>query len=133
MSKPILEVTLENNGGQASKARTVFDTGSYYTIVRESSLPPGTQILLYAKPRELRTAAQGGQLAIKGTTHLVMTIGSKKIEDDAMVSASLSQEAIIGAGTMQKWDVSIRNGNGHTTVEVGHDMRDPDVNEVDAL
>jgi hypothetical protein len=27
--------------------------------------------------------------------------------------------------------VSIRNSNGHSTVEVGHDLRDPDIQEVD--
>ncbi len=133
MGKPILEVTVQEIQGRTSSVRTVFDSGSHYTIVREGALPAGTQILEYPTPRELRTAAQGGRLLVKGTTHLVFTIGGKMIEDDAMVSATLSQEAIIGAGTMQKWDISLKNENGHTTVVVGHDMRDPDITEVDLL
>lgn len=133
MGKPILDVTLQDVVGRTSKARTVFDSGSHYTIVREAALPVGTQVLEYPSPRELRTATIGGRLALKGTTHLVFTIGDKMIEDDAMVSASLAQEAIIGAGTMQKWDISLKNENGSTTVVVGRDMRDPDVIEVDSI
>lgn len=133
MSKPILEVTLQSFGGQSSKARTVFDSGSHYTIVRESALPVGTQVMLYPSPKELRTAAQGGRLQIKGGTLLVFEIGGKMIQDEVMVSSDLSQEAIIGAGTMQKWDISLKNENGHTSVVVGHDMRDPDIIEVDSL
>ena len=53
------------------------------------------------------------------------------ISDIALVSPDLSQEMIVGAGTMQKWDISIINRNGHTEVTVGRDMHDPDIIEVD--
>jgi len=58
-------------------------------------------------------------------------IGDRLIESQALVSPDLSQEMIIGAGTMQEWDITIRNQNGHTEVVVGKDLRDPDVQEVD--
>ena len=133
MGKPIMGVTVQEISGGTATARAVFDSGSHYTIIREGALPAGTQVLEYPTPRELRTAAQGGRLLVKGITHLVFTIGDKIIEDDAMVSATLSQEAIIGAGTMQKWDITLKNENGHTSVVVGHDMRDPDITEVDLV
>lgn len=133
MGKPILDVTLQDVAGRTSKARTVFDSGSHYTIVREAALPAGTHVEEYPTPRELRTATQGGRLLVKGIAHLVFTVRDKMIEDTAMVSAALAQEAIIGAGTMQKWDITLKNENGHTTVIIGHDMRDPDIIEVDLV
>ncbi|MBI2059133.1 MAG: hypothetical protein HYT87_05115 [Nitrospirae bacterium] len=62
---------------------------------------------------------------------LVMTIGEKMIQDDALVSPDLGQDMLVGAGTMQKWDIIIRNRNGKTKVIVGRDMRDPEITEVD--
>ena len=50
-----------------------------------------------------------------------MTIGDRMIQDEALVSPNLAQEMLIGAGTMQKWDITIRTQNRHTTVEVGRD------------
>jgi len=79
----------------------------------------------------LRTAAQGGTLEVVGGIVLVVTIGERMIQTHALVSPNLAQEMLIGAETMQGWDISIRNGGGRTTVEVGKDLRDPDVQEVD--
>jgi len=133
VSKPILEVTLQNVGGQTSHALTVFDARSRYTMVRESALPADTQVLPYRAPDERRTVAQAGRVRVTGWTHLVISIGDRMIEDYAGVSPDLPGEAIIGAETMRMWEVSIRNDHGHTSVVVGRDMRDPDIIEVDSL
>ena len=46
------------------------------------------------------------------------------------VNSGLAQEMLVGAGTMQKWDISIVTQRGLTEVFVGRDMRDPDINDV---
>ena len=39
MSKPIHEITIETMEKKTNKVKTLFDTGSFYTIVREDVLP----------------------------------------------------------------------------------------------
>jgi hypothetical protein len=116
---------------KSARVRAVFDTGAHPTIIREDRLPSGTTVLRGSSVRHMRTAAQGGRLDIAGGTILVMNIGDRIIEDEALVSPNLAQEMLIGAGTMQKWDITIRNVNGQTSVDVGRDLRDPDIQEVD--
>ena len=60
-----------------------------------------------------------------------MSIQGKQIDDLVLVSPDLSQEMLVGAGTMQKWDISILDRDGHTELSVGRDMRDPEIREVD--
>ena len=131
MSKPVLQVTLKTVDGQTVRVNAVFDSGSYYTIVREGSLPPDASILRYAEPEEMKTAAAGGKLQVTGATQLVVTIGDRMIRDDALLSPDLGREILIGAKTMQAWDISIQNRDGKTDVVVGRDMRDPEITEVD--
>lgn len=81
--------------------------------------------------REMRTAAEGGKLRIVGVTFLVMKLEGRIIEDEALISPDLAQDLLIGAKTMQAWDIRILNNNGSTTVRIGRDTRDPEITEVD--
>lgn len=131
MSKPILDIEIKTLDDKAATVKAVFDSGSFYTILREDRVPSSASIVRGKSPRMLRAAAKGSQLAAIGEVSLVLTIGNRQIDDVALVSPDLSQEMIVGAGTMQKWDISIVNRNGHTEVTVGRDMHDPDITEVD--
>ena len=131
MTKPIVEVNVESTDGKKGKARAVFDTGSHVTIIREDCVPAGAVVVPREEPRETKTAAQGGTHHITGSLGLAITIGDRTIEDLAMVSPDLSQQMLIGSGTMQKWDITIRNKDGHTHVEIPKDMNHPDIREVD--
>jgi hypothetical protein len=53
------------------------------------------------------------------------------IEDAALVSSNMSSDMLIVAKTMQAWDITIKNENGKTEIVIGHDMRDPEITEVD--
>jgi len=53
-----------------------------------------------------------------------------QINDIVLISPGLSQEMLVGAGTMQKWDISILNRDGKSALSVGRDMRDPQITEV---
>lgn len=117
--------------GRGVPARAVFDTGSFYTIVRRDRLPTGAHLERFSKAQKLRTAARGGELDIVGVAVLTMSIGNKTIRDTALVSERLASEMLVGAETMQKWDITIKNRNGKTKVIVSRDMRDPEITEVD--
>jgi len=131
MTKPILSITVQTVDERQAGVRAVFDTGSHFSIIKESCLPPGTPILRYTTPKEYKTASRRGRLSVTAATQLVMNVGDRMIQDEVLISPDLGQEMLVGAGTMQKWGVSIRNENGRTTVIVGRDLRDPDITEVD--
>lgn len=130
MSKPILDVQLVTIEGLRARAQAVIDPGSYYTIVREDILPKRAAVPRYPSVRKLGMAGRGGKLQVVGTVDLEITLVGRRIQVLALVAPDLQKEMIIGAGTMQAWDISIVSRNGTTKVVVGLDMRDPDVNEV---
>ena len=131
MSKPIAEVLITTQDELIAKARAVFDTGSFFTILRQDKLPAGAAVVWKRIPREFSTAASGGKLRATAELVMAITIGEKTIEDSVLVSPDLAQEMLIGAGTMQKWDITIQNKNGETAIIVGRDLSDPDITEID--
>ncbi len=130
MSKPIREVTIQTLDEHEARLRAVVDSGSFHTLVREDRLPPTSSVTQQRLPRELRVA-QGGKVRVTGVVPLVILIEGKMIEDLALVSPDLVQDMLVGAKTMQAWDITVRNRNGKTKVLVGHDMRDPELMEID--
>ena len=131
MSKPIFPVRITTPDDRSSTVQAVFDSGSFYSILREDKVPAGAPVIRRAHPRTFRTAARGSALAATGELPVVLAIGDREIDDVVLVSADLSQEMMVGAGTMQKWDISIVTREGRTEVVVGRDMHDPDITEVD--
>lgn len=131
MSKPILDIEIQTPDDKTATVKAVIDSGSFYTIIREDKVPSAASIVKKKTPRVLRAAVKGSQLVATGEVGLVLTLGGHQIDDVALVCPDLAQEMIVGAGTMQKWDISILNRNGHTEVSVGRDMHDADLTEVD--
>ena len=131
MSKPILDVEIQTPDDKAATVKAVIDSGSFYTIVREDKVPSAASIVWRKTPRVLRAAVKGSQPVAIGDVSLVLTVSGRQIDDVALVCRDMAQDMIIGAGTMQKWDISILNRNGHTEVSVGRDMHDADLTEVD--
>ncbi|MBI2889802.1 MAG: hypothetical protein HYY13_03350 [Nitrospirae bacterium] len=131
MGKPVLKVTLTTADQKARTVPGLFDTGSFYTIVRSDCVPSGNAVAAYKTAHTLGTAKRRAKVRVVGDVVLVIRIGRKIIRSPAFVSPDLQREFIIGAETMQAWDITIRNRNGKTKVIVGRDMRDPEVTEVD--
>ncbi|MBI2889719.1 MAG: hypothetical protein HYY13_02935 [Nitrospirae bacterium] len=131
MSKPVLNVTIQTTEGTRKRTQALFDSGSFFTILRADQLPSRKALLPYRKPRELGTAGKRGGVEIEGETVLVIRIGKSLISTRSLVAIDLKRQLIVGAGTMQEWDISIRNRNGDTRIVVGRDLRDPEVTEVD--
>jgi len=116
---------------KTNKVNALFDTGSFYTIVREDVLPETKFVHWYPIAKEFKTAGKVGKIEIKGRTVLVIEYNNRRIEDEVFISPDLNCEMIIGAGTMQKWDISVINGKGISKIFMGKDMRDPEITEVD--
>ena len=131
MTKPVKNITITTLDEKSNEVSAAFDTGSFYTIIREDKIPTGAAVLQMLNPKNFRTAGQGGKLNVTGDISLVMTIGEKMIQDSALVSPDLISDMLIGAGTMQKWHITISNKTGETEIIMDHDMRDPEITEVD--
>ena len=126
--KPIFPVTVFSLNKTSADLKAVFDSGSFYTIVRADKLPLNTQVI--NQEITFGTANKKASLSVIGQTILVIKIGEKMVQGEVMVSDELGSDMLIGAGLMQTWDISIMNTNGKTQINVKHDMRDPEINEV---
>ncbi len=126
--KPILPITIFSLNKTSRNVNAVFDSGSFYTIIRADKLPANTTII--PQNTTFGTANKKGRLNVIGQTILIMGIGKKMIQGEVLVSPDLGSDMLIGAGTMQTWDISIINIKGKTKIDIKHDMRDPEINEV---
>lgn len=129
MSKPVFEIEITSVDQKSSKVVAVFDSGSFPTIVRLDKLP-SQQLLKYTKPEIYGGAVQGSKLNVIGCTRLIVEYKGRMFYTIAEVAPQLSAEMLIGARTMQEWDITIKNKNGKTEITIGHDMRDPDLNMI---
>ena len=127
--KPLFPVTIMSLNNTSTDLKAVFDSGSFYTIIREDMLPRDTVVI--KEEITFRTANKQGGLKVIGQTILKIIIGEKMIQGAVLVSAELGSDMLIGAGLMQSWDISIMNDKGVTKINVAHDMRDPEITEVD--
>src|ERR1039457_6262764 len=114
--KPVFPVKITSLNKTSTDLNAVFDSGSYYTIIREDRLPLKTAVI----PQQItfRTANKKGSLTILGQTILTIGIGKKMIQDAVLVSSELGSDMLIGAKTMQSWDISIINVKGKTKIKV---------------
>lgn len=127
MSKPILKVQLVAQDGSSRTVQAVVDSGSFESFVRDDCLPAGAVLIPFVRPKKYGLASKTGRFQASGTTVLEIRIGRRWIDDHVIVSPDLRCEMLIGAGTMQRWDISIRNKNGSTSIHVGRDNRDPNL------
>src|SRR3989304_2512662 len=96
MSKPIKKIIITTVDEKSAEINAVFDSGSYWTIIREDKIPAGAAILKKTNPESFRTAAPGGKVEISGYIELIMQIGDKMIQDSAHISPNLFSDMLLG-------------------------------------
>ena len=131
MSKPVRDIDIRTKDGKRGEVQALIDSGSFYTIIRQDCLPKGTAVVKYKTTEKLGMAGKTGQIRVVAETGIIMRLEGHPIQDTVFISPDLKREFIIGAKTMQAWDITIKNKNGHTAIHVGHDMNDPDVQAVE--
>ncbi|MBI2968048.1 MAG: hypothetical protein HYY40_09570 [Bacteroidetes bacterium] len=129
MSKPVFNIKITSPDAMTAEVPALFDSGAYYTLIREDKLP-SKNFLIYKVPEILDTATKGGALKVIGSLEIIIEHLDKKIKTLALVSPDMTREMIVGAITMQEWDIVIKNKNGSAKVNIGRDMRDPEITEV---
>jgi hypothetical protein len=87
---------------------TLFDLGATFSCIDEALAIKIASIEPMFKPLKLETANKGHFMEIKARTVLDFYINNDvRMSDEFMVIPSLSEDAILGANTFQKWKIKL--------------------------
>lgn len=86
---------------------TLFDSGANLSCISPDFIEDlgGAQAL--GKPRIVATASEGHFIEVKQRITLDFYIDDVLLSDEFLVVPGLSEEAIIGAATLQKWRIKL--------------------------
>lgn len=104
----IIKLPLRYEASQGDKILyTLFDSGANLSCIAENMVE-GLSVLdkLY-EPRLLATAGEGHFIKVTHRVTLDFYINDVHLSDEFLVVPGLSEEAIIGAATMQKWKIKL--------------------------
>ena len=104
----IIERDLEFRGSKGCAVfRTLFDTGATYSCIRPQCAETIAIMESLPDPLDVVTASQGNYLRIEQAARLDFYIDGLRLTDEFMVVPGLSEQAIIGATTLQKWKIKL--------------------------
>ena len=104
----IIERDLEFRGSIGSETlHALFDGGSTYSCISPEKAESLEQSLSLPEPIEVETAGKGAFLRITHRAPLDFYLNGLRLTDEFMIVPGLSEEAIIGATTMQKWRIKL--------------------------
>ena len=86
---------------------TLFDSGANLSCINPDHLQDIEIPIQLGRTRLVSTAAEGHYIEIKERVILDFYIHDILLSDEFLVVPGLSEEAIIGAATMQKWRIKL--------------------------
>ena len=86
---------------------TLFDSGANLSCINPEHLQGLETPIQLGRTRLVSTAAEGHYIEIKERVLLDFYIHDILLSDEFLVVPGLSEEAIIGAATMQKWRIKL--------------------------
>jgi Retroviral aspartyl protease len=89
------------------KLYALFDTGSTYSCIREDLAQKMGNTDKLPEPMYFVTASENQYLKVENGMRLNFEVNDVPLSDEFMVMDRLSEEAIIGATTMQKWRIKL--------------------------
>lgn len=113
IKQPVLYLGLKGE----KKLYTLFDSGANLScinpeLLKEIETPTGLGVI-----RKLATASEGHFIEIKEAVRLDFFIDDILLSDEFLVVPGLSEEAIIGAATLQKWRIKLDFENDKVIVD----------------
>lgn len=104
----ILERELEFRGSPGSERLiTLFDSGSTYSRISLEKADALEQSLSLSGPIEVETASKGAFNHITQASRLDFYLNDLRLTDEFMIAPGLSEDAVIGATTLQKWKIKL--------------------------
>ncbi len=86
---------------------TLFDSGANLSCIDEKHLENLETAIGLGRKRKLATASEGHFIEISERVVLDFYIDDVLLSDEFLVVPNLSEEAIIGAATLQKWRIKL--------------------------
>ena len=107
-SMSIIKLPLLFEGSLGEKTLyTLFDSGSSYSCISEKSAKGLATLEKMRHPLEIATAAEGVYMKIEYAFRLDFYYNDIRLSDEFMVIPNLSEDAIIGVNTLQKWRIKL--------------------------
>jgi len=113
----VLKLPLLYAGSKGEKTLyTLFDSGANLSCINPDNVAGLETPVSLGRTRLVSTASEGHFIEIKEVIRLDFYLHDVLLSDEFLLVPGLSEEAIIGAATLQKW--RIRLNFEHDTVEV---------------
>ena len=104
----IIKLPLLFMGSKGEKTiYTLFDSGASFSCITPENADEIGLVERMRLPLELATASRGHFVKIDHTLRSDFYFGDLRMSDEFMVVPDLSEEAIIGVNTMQKWRIKL--------------------------
>ena len=114
----IIRIPLRFEGLKGEKnLYALFDSGATYSCISEESVEDLEELIKLHKPLVLATASEATFMEIRYRTTLDFYHEDVRLSDEFLVVPGLSEEAIIGAATMQKWRLKLDFENDKVIVD----------------
>lgn len=104
----LIERELEFRGSRGkAELRALFDSGATYSCISPDRVGELEQSLKLPEPIDVETASVGNILGITHRVPLDFYLNGLRLTDEFMIVPGLSEDAIIGATTLQKWKIKL--------------------------
>jgi predicted aspartyl protease len=113
----VIKLPLQFIGSKGEKILyTLFDSGANLSCINPEHVDGLANLESLGRLRNISTAAEGHYIEVKDVIRADFFINDVLLSDEFLVVPGLSEEAIIGAATMQKWRIKLNFE--HDIVEV---------------
>ncbi len=103
-----IEKKLSVKGDKDKKdVNILFDSGATHSVIRKDIAEELFSINRFTEPEEVGTAKKGGRMQSIGTVAFHTRLDNCEITDQALVVDELRSEMIIGASTLQKYEIKM--------------------------
>jgi predicted aspartyl protease len=104
----IIKIPMLFMGSKGEKTiYTLFDSGATFSCISPENADEIGLVEKMRIPLEVATASRGHYIKIESTLRSDFFYEDIRLSDEFMVIPDLSEEAIIGVNTMQKWRIKL--------------------------
>jgi len=104
----IIKLPLRFEGSKGEKIiMSLFDSGANLSCINPDQVEGLANLEKLYRPRMMATATEGHFVEVTHSIRVDFFIDEVHLSDEFLVIPSLSEDAIIGAATMQKWKIKL--------------------------
>lgn len=114
----IIRIPLRFEGSVGEKVLyALFDSGATFSCLRPDMASLIEEPSKLRKPMEVATASEGHYVKISEALRADFYFDDIRLSDEFMVVPGLSEEAIIGVNTLQKWRIKLDFENDTVVID----------------